>query len=74
MLAQVVGDLAFFLRAETAEGAAEEDDGAAELLFVQRLNVLGQLFPQRLQRQQRVTVTLRYALEPARPQVGGDAG
>ena len=59
---------------EAAERAAEKDHGPPELILVERLDVFGQLLPEGLPGQQRVVISFREPLEPAGPQVGGNAG
>ena len=72
-LAQVLADVALFLRAEVAEGAAQEDQRPLELVVVQRADVGGQFLPERLAGQQRVAIALGQPLEPAGAEVGRDA-
>jgi hypothetical protein len=42
---KILRDLPFLARAETAERAAQEDQRTAEVIFVERRDVVGQLLP-----------------------------
>src|SRR5262245_48618492 len=64
-LAEVFRDVALFAGAERAERAAQKHQRAAKLLLVERLDVAGELFPERLPRQERVAIALGQPLEPA---------
>ena len=73
-VAKVFGNMAFFLRAEAAKGAAEKNQRAAELFLVKRANEAFELLPQFLSREQSVSIALGETLEPSGAQIGWRTG
>src|SRR5258708_6444692 len=72
-LPQIRGNVPLLAGTERTERPPQENQRAAELVFIERRDVAGQLFPERLPREKRVSVALGQPLEPAGAQVGWNA-